>query len=419
MNIIKKGTKICILASILLSTTIIPLPYLDDVSAADTSATTSAIDDATDELKQLQKKEEKYRDIIELKQKEQEIITAQINKIANENTKIEGSIKENEQEISKLTTDIERFKAEIEQKENHIALQKIMLEKIIREKYQYYSKDSMHFTALNIANTNQSLHKDSLDHASDQISDYVKKIHDEQEDMRDDQTNLEKKSQRISDAKYELEQRSNNLESSQNYKRVLAAEVSVEEDTYQTKLSKVLEEQLAMQQEISDLSTGQIGNFSLADLPDKGEAGFDLPVNEPFVKTQGYGKTSFSSHYKGGMHNGVDYVASGNQNIIAVADGKIKATGKMGKYGYGNWVAIDHGNGLITLYGHMSSVNVSRGEKIDQGDKIGVMGNTGFSTGKHLHFTVFAGSTFEVVESSSVKNVFIPTGATVNPGMYL
>ena len=419
MNKIKNGTKICIFASILLSTTIISLPYFDYEVIAETASTASAIEDKTDELQELQKKEEKYRDIIELKQKEQEIITAQINKIANENTKIEGSIKENEEEISKLSADIERFKTEIEQKENHIVLQKRMLEKFLREKYKDYSKESVHFTALNIANTNQSLHKDSLDHASDQISDYVRKIHDEQEDLRDDQTNLEKKSQRITDAKYELEQRSDSLESSQNYKRVLAAEVSVEEDKYQTKLSKVLEEQLAMQQEISDLSTGQIGNFSLADLPDKDEADFDLPINEPFIKTQGYGKTSFSSHYKGGMHNGIDYVATGNQNIITVADGKVKATGKMGKYGYGNWVAIDHGNGLITLYGHMSSVNVSRGEKVDQGDKIGVMGNTGFSTGKHLHFTVFAGSTFEVVESSSVKNVFIPTGATVNPGMYL
>jgi murein DD-endopeptidase MepM/ murein hydrolase activator NlpD len=379
----------------------------------------SNAEDALDNLEEVTKKIEKTQDIISLKQKEQEIINAQIAKIESESTKIEKTIEDNKKEIEDLTSEIDRTKTEIAQKEQHIILQKKILEKFLREKYQNYSEKTKYFTALGIGGTDQSLHKENLSFATSGVGDFVERIHTEQEELKKDQEKFEKKSQRIQDAKYELEQRSNNLEDSKNYKQVLAATASVEEGKYQEKLSKLLQEQLAIQQEISNLSTGQVGTFSLADLPSSNEADFDNPVKKPFVITQSYGKTDFSHNYSTGVHNGIDFVAQGDKSIIAAADGKIKATGDMGRYGYGKWAAVDHGNGLVTLYGHMSSVKVSRGEKIKKGAKIGIMGSTGFSTGTHLHFSVFAESTFGVVESSKVKGVYIPSGSTVNPNIYL
>jgi murein DD-endopeptidase MepM/ murein hydrolase activator NlpD len=375
--------------------------------------------DALDDLEEVTKKIEKTQDIISLKQKEQAIINAQITKLESESTKIEKTIEENKKEIEDLASEIDRIKTEIAQKEQHIILQKKILEKFLREKYQNYSEKTKYFTALSIGESNQSQHKENLSFVTNGVGDFVERIHTEQEELKKDQEKFEKKSQRIQDARYELEQRSNSLEDSKNYKQVLAAAASVEEGKYQEKLSKLLQEQLAIQQEISNLSTGQVGTFSLADLPDKDDADFGNPVKKPFVITQGYGKTTFSHNYSTGVHNGIDFVAQGDRSIIAAADGKVKATGNMGQYGYGRWAAVDHGNGLVTLYGHMSSVKVSRGDKIDKGDKIGVMGSTGFSTGTHLHFSVFVESTFGVVESSKVNGVYIPSGATVNPNMYL
>lgn len=58
------------------------------------------------------------------------------------------------------------------------------------------------------------------------------------------------------------------------------------------------------------------------------------------------------------------------------------------KGGYGNAVVIDHGNGTRTLYGHLSSINVKKGQVVEKGQKIGVMGSTGNSTGTHLHFEI-------------------------------
>ncbi len=55
-------------------------------------------------------------------------------------------------------------------------------------------------------------------------------------------------------------------------------------------------------------------------------------------------------------------------------------------YTYGNCVVIDHGNGVRTLYGHCSALNVSVGDEVTQGDVIGYVGMTGYATGNHLHF---------------------------------
>jgi len=56
---------------------------------------------------------------------------------------------------------------------------------------------------------------------------------------------------------------------------------------------------------------------------------------------------------------------------------------------YGKYIIIRHADGFQTLYGHLNTISVVRGERIKQGQKIGEMGNTGFSTGSHLHFTIY------------------------------
>lgn len=379
------------------------------------------LEEKYEELEELEKKEQKYRDIIDLKKKEQDVIAAQINRIDSETAKIEQTIKQNESDITTLEHEIGRIENEIVQKEQLIAVQKAVLARFLRERYQDSAANAVQQSALmRLLHSGAAAHDDYLAHASTSLSEHMMSIHAAQMALHNDRDELKNKTQSLQDTKYQLEQRSEHLESSRNYKSVLAAQVALDESKYQDRLDKVLQEQLAIQQEISNLGTTQIDNFSLADLPNRKKANFGMPVEKPYVLTQGYGKTSFSSHYKGGLHNGIDYAArGGNLGILAAADGTVKATGDMGKYGYGRWVVIDHNNGLITLYGHLSSVKASRGKKVKKGDKIGVMGNTGFSTGRHLHFSVFAAKTFRIVESSTVKNVYIPTGATVNPALYL
>lgn len=95
----------------------------------------------------------------------------------------------------------------------------------------------------------------------------------------------------------------------------------------------------------------------------------------------------------GRTHKGVDLVSS-NRSILAADDGVVIFTGT--KSGYGNCIIIDHKNGYETLYGHLSKISVKEGEVVEKGTKIGVMGNTGRSTGTHLHF--------EIHKNGSIQN---------------
>jgi len=95
--------------------------------------------------------------------------------------------------------------------------------------------------------------------------------------------------------------------------------------------------------------------------------------------------TSYMGKRWGRSHNGIDMI--GKSNIMAADEGVVEFAGyKSG--GLGNAVIIDHGNGFKTTYGHMKSVKVKKGQVVEKGDSIGVMGSTGRSTGTHLHFEV-------------------------------
>jgi murein DD-endopeptidase MepM/ murein hydrolase activator NlpD len=105
--------------------------------------------------------------------------------------------------------------------------------------------------------------------------------------------------------------------------------------------------------------------------------------------------TSLTSNYgvrrdpfRGGraMHAGVDIPGSHATQIVATADAIVGRTGWIG--GYGNMIELEHGKGIQTRYGHLSSIMVSPGTRIKRGQVIGLMGSTGRSTGTHLHYEV-------------------------------
>jgi murein DD-endopeptidase MepM/ murein hydrolase activator NlpD len=104
-------------------------------------------------------------------------------------------------------------------------------------------------------------------------------------------------------------------------------------------------------------------------------------VNSPF----GLRKLSFEAHAR--QHKGVDIAAPKGSSVYATAEGVVARTG-YDAGGYGNFVELRHPNGMTSLYGHLSRIDVSRGRTIAGGDRLGLVGSTGRSTGPHLHFEV-------------------------------
>jgi len=113
--------------------------------------------------------------------------------------------------------------------------------------------------------------------------------------------------------------------------------------------------------------------------PERGSGQFVWP-------TVGGRITSYFGPRWGRHHDGIDISGVRDYTIKAADNGKVIFAGW--KSGYGYTVKIDHGNGYVTLYGHLSKITVSVGDTVAKGQKIGVMGSTGRSTGTHLHFEV-------------------------------
>lgn len=115
------------------------------------------------------------------------------------------------------------------------------------------------------------------------------------------------------------------------------------------------------------------------------KAPFALPVKSAFRYTSGFGPRW------GRMHEGTDFAAAHGTPIHATADGVVTFAGRMS--GYGNLVKIKHEFGIETRYAHLSKIGVKVGERVSRDHRIGDMGNTGRSTGTHLHYEVRVGGT--------------------------
>ncbi len=87
-------------------------------------------------------------------------------------------------------------------------------------------------------------------------------------------------------------------------------------------------------------------------------------------------------------HKAIDIASRSGGNILAVDGGIIIVAGWPDNSGYGNRVIVDHGNGLLTLYAHLNAISVQKGQRVNKGDLLGLMGSTGRSTGTHLHFEI-------------------------------
>ena len=373
-------------------------------------------EDALDELKD---KIKTYQKIVNLKDKEHDQLAAQAENLAAQSDVLQGDITSNERRLADLGQQIESLESRVKEKERVIGVQKDLLANVLRS---YYDSQTQAVGVAPMLLTSPDdfdrllSGRDHLFETGEGVREMLSGIVNLRNSLVREHTLASEKKVEVASVKFQLEQQNAYLENSRRNKEALAAKAATEQAKYSDMVSDLEKQRKAIEDEIEQLDAARAGKIDLSSIPGFGSGVLGYPVKSPH-KTQGYGKTKFTKWYT--FHNGVDFADAVGTPVLAAEDGEVVAMGDEGKYAYGKWIAIKHNNGLTTLYGHLSKQSVKKGEDVDRGEKIGLMGSTGYSTGPHVHFGVYTSESFEVVNSSSVKGLLIPTGAHINPEKYL
>ena len=205
-------------------------------------------------------------------------------------------------------------------------------------------------------------------------------------------SDLQTTRQQLTEDKAALEQQKSELESSQTKLQqqvdaasTLIREYEETEAGHQAMLDEAAEDEARIQALIrQQQSSGSSGGGSSGS--NSGVDGYIWPTNSTRVVTSPYGERWCPFHgYE--SHNGADIGAARGSAVLAAKSGRVIQAGWNG--GYGISVMIAHDDGITTLYGHMDGCSVSVGQTVSQGETIGICGNTGNSSGAHIHYTMY------------------------------
>jgi murein DD-endopeptidase MepM/ murein hydrolase activator NlpD len=218
-------------------------------------------------------------------------------------------------------------------------------------------------------------------------------------------------------------------------KSTLLVQTNNKENEYQKLLADRKTKKDNLEVEMLSVESKLKAFTDVGSLPKAGKGVLHYPVANVNI-TQYFGDTAFSTAnpqvYNGHGHNGIDLAVKVGTPVLAAADGVVAGTGNTDTacsgVSYGKWVLIRHSNGLSTLYAHLSVIQATAGQTVHVGDKIGLSGNTGYSTGPHVHFTVYATDAVHIAGPTEYKSKvcgtylvmpLAPVSGYLNPLSYL
>ena len=344
----------------------------------------SYADDIEDQIDQ------KENEVDDIKQQQEEVqneladVAAKIESIQGEIDDINYSISQKEAEVNETLALIEAKKEDIKNKQAEIEKKKKEIQKRI---------DGLN-ARLTVMYKNGSVGFVDVLMGSNSISEFVSNVEMIQRIYENDVDllrQLQEEQKKLEEEKKQLREEEQNLVAYQEQLKVQMGELEVEKENLNVKQGELdaekqkLEEKDAQLQADADALVAQIKELQdMQRVYEGGTFAWPAPSSTYISDSFGWRIHPIFGYWK--LHTGTDIAASSGANVVAAASGKVIMADWYG--GYGNCVMIDHGSGIVTLYGHLSGYNCYSGQEVSRGELIGFVGSTGNSTGPHLHFEV-------------------------------
>jgi murein DD-endopeptidase MepM/ murein hydrolase activator NlpD len=388
----------------------------------------SKIEERNNQIKQLETEISQYNQEVNKAQGESKTLQSTIKSLDLNVKKINTDINLTQTKISKANLTIEDLSSQINTTEAHIDLNKEVIAGAIRNSQMLEQTGLLQLilSKRNISDVWNDI--DNIRQIQETIRDKSKELVALKSDLESKQSSVKTQKNNLVGLKQDLSGKKQAVEQTVQEKATLLNQTKNKEQTY-TSLVKQKEEQKAQFEK--DLYDFESQLHILIDpnsypVPKRGILAW--PLDNVFI-TQLFGKTVGAEKlYVSGSHNGVDFRASIGTPVKVVLDGVVTGTGNTdiypGCYSWGKWVLVRHDNGLSTIYGHLSVISVTVGQELSTGNVIGYSGNTGYTTGPHLHVTVYATQGLKIekfVNSRGCKEAIIPladTKAYLDPMIY-
>lgn len=413
----KKGMQVAVVTTgaLLMSFTSIFAAPVFSVHAEETK------EDVEQQKEEAQQAQEEANANAEKYQKKVDKLTAAVNELDKQATDISTQIVEKKQQAEDLQNEIDETQtklaeAQVSEDNQYEAMKK-------RIQYLYEEGDVAYIDALmSSASFEDSLNKseyvdqlstydqkqlNKLVKTKNDIAEYQQTLKDDLADVEKVKADLETKQADLDDVISQKNAEINKYSDDVEMQKALAAEYAKQESELDDKLAELarqeqqrLEEerkQREAEQQQQDNNGGSDNSGSDSDNSGSNNGGsttssgqFIWPVSGPI--TDYFGPRESPTAGASSNHMGIDIGCSYGVPIAA-ADAGVVTVAEWGESG-GNYVMIDHGNGFVTMYLHNSSLAVSVGDVVSQGQTIAYAGSTGYSTGTHCHFSVFLNGSY-------------------------
>lgn len=369
-------------------------------------ASAESLDDLKSEEKQIQNDRKDIK--ANLSDAEQEVadilieleeINVEISRITKALEENKAAMKENEEEIADTQAEVDKLEAEIVELEEAIELRF----EILKERAVAYQKNGGNISYLEVLFGAQSFgdfisRVGAINKITESDAALMEEIEADKVIVEEKQEEVLVKLDELEELKVELEGMQLLIEDQEKETKVKQADLKKQEEKLVAKVDELKMED----SKLASLEKKVKANITALTRPapstqiasSDSNAGGELSTLSKSQSTGGYlawpAVGGYISSYVGPrwgrMHQGIDIARPSSYEILAAADGVVTKAGYTG--GFGNRVEIQHSNGLTTTYAHLASIDVSVGQSVSTGSVLGIMGNTGNSTGIHLHFEV-------------------------------
>ncbi|MEI6528238.1 MAG: peptidoglycan DD-metalloendopeptidase family protein [bacterium] len=428
MSIISKKTKAS--GGIILAVFVLSLISLNFLAFADSiTDLQNKINESNNKKVALEKEIALYQGQIKDIQGQASSLQNTIKTLTATRNKLLAEIKLTQNNIDETTLTIKELSYDIGEKNSQIKTNSGIIGSTIR---QINEKDQVSAVEAILANENISEFLDDVQNIA-KIQNLIKEQVDSykiaKSGLESSKTKTEKKKAELLSYNQELANQKKILDATKKEQDNLLATTKNKEANYK----KILAEKLALKEAFDNELARYESQLKLAidpnSIPHAGSGVLAWPLDKITI-TQKFGTNSFAkTAYASGMHNGVDFAASIGTKVKSAGNGVVEGVGDTdivcAGASFGKWVFIRYDNGLASIYGHLSLITAIPGQRIATGESVGYSGNTGYSTGPHLHMTVYAsqGVKISTMKSAVCRGTYtLPmadTKAYLDPLLYL